>query len=454
MKFHVGNINDLLKSMVVQDLGGGQVSTVSYGSKDPITKTLKSFAIDLTANPTLGATAQPGPRREGGDRRPEQDHRHDPRRRDPHASRSTRTKSFEVEVLNLLTDEGLRSVPLDHGQPHQARSTRSSTPSCARPWPCWPRSHATDKKTVTLNFLGEGKRQVRVGYIQETPIWKTSYRLVLDDEEGPLPARLGDRREHDRGGLERRQPDAGQRPADLVHHGSVPAAVRAAAHGSQLELYASLRPQTYEQDLAQRELELPQRTNRPLAAPASAPARRGDAGGGKGAALAEAAGRAEVRGRGTHASAAGQPADSRRHGAGGSIRRAASGPLATAGNVGELFQYDIATPVTLARQQSAMLPIVNAEVKGEKVSIYNPQVQAKHPLNGLKLTNSTDLHLMQGPITVFDGGAYAGDAKIEDLPPGSERLISYAMDLDTEVAPESKAEAGATAQRAAGQGER
>ena len=45
---------------------------------------------------------------------------------------------------------------------------------------------------------------------------------------------------------------------------------------------------------------------------------------------------------------------------------------------------------------------------------------------------------MQGPITVFDDNVYAGDAKIEDLAPGSQRLISYAMDLDTEVAPESK----------------
>jgi hypothetical protein len=65
-------------------------------------------------------------------------------------------------------------------------------------------------------------------------------------------------------------------------------------------------------------------------------------------------------------------------------------------------------------------------------------VQAEHPLNGLKLTNSTKLHLMQGPITVFDGGSYAGDAIIEDLAPGAERLISYALDLKTEVAPESK----------------
>ena len=47
---------------------------------------------------------------------------------------------------------------------------------------------------------------------------------------------------------------------------------------------------------------------------------------------------------------------------------------------------------------------------------------------------------MQGPITVFDGGVYAGDAKIEDLPPGSQRLISYGLDLDTEVAPQGKAQ--------------
>jgi hypothetical protein len=49
----VDDINDLLKSLVVQDLDGGQVSTVTYASKDPITKTLKSFSIDLTTNPTL-----------------------------------------------------------------------------------------------------------------------------------------------------------------------------------------------------------------------------------------------------------------------------------------------------------------------------------------------------------------------------------------------------------------
>jgi len=47
---------------------------------------------------------------------------------------------------------------------------------------------------------------------------------------------------------------------------------------------------------------------------------------------------------------------------------------------------------------------------------------------------------MQGPITVFEDGAYAGDAQIEDLPSKSERIVSYAMDLDTEVAPGERKE--------------
>ena len=83
-----------------------------------------------------------------------------------------------------------------------------------------------------------------------------------------------------------------------------------------------------------------------------------------------------------------------------------------------------------------MLPIINAQVQGKKVSIYNAQVQAKHPTNGFQLTNSTNLHISQGPIAMFDGGEFAGDARIEDVAPGAKRLISYAVDLDVEVAPE------------------
>src|SRR5262249_26295894 len=109
--------------------------------------------------------------------------------------------------------------------------------------------------------------------------------------------------------------------------------------------------------------------------------------------------------------------------------------MATAAKLGDYFQYSIDKPVTLPRQKSAMLPIVNKDVEGTRVSISNEKTQAKFPLLGLKLKNTSGLHLMQGPITVFEGSNYAGDARILDLQPNEERLLSYAVDLGTEVNP-------------------
>ncbi len=108
---------------------------------------------------------------------------------------------------------------------------------------------------------------------------------------------------------------------------------------------------------------------------------------------------------------------------------------ASAAKLGDFFQYALDKPVTLTRQKSALLPIINKDVEGTRVSIYNEQTQAKFPLLGLKFKNTSGLHLMQGPITVFEGSNYAGDARILDLQPNEERLISYAIDLGTEVNP-------------------
>jgi hypothetical protein len=109
--------------------------------------------------------------------------------------------------------------------------------------------------------------------------------------------------------------------------------------------------------------------------------------------------------------------------------------VAHASKLGDFFQYLIAKPVSLSRQKSALLPIVNKDVEGTRVSIYNERTQPKFPLLGLKLKNTSGLHLMQGPITVFEGSNYAGDARIFDLQPNEERLLSYAVDLGTEVNP-------------------
>jgi hypothetical protein len=427
LKFNTRDINDLLKSMVLQDEGGGRVSTVSYGSKDPITRALRTFSIDLTSNPTLAdLLAQVRGEKIEID--------------SPSAMTGTivgvekRTKpvgdkqSVEVTYLNLLTEDGLRSVALDSvgriklSNPKLDAELRQALMVLAM-------GNTKDKKSVTLNFTGAGKRPVRVGYIQESPIWKTSYRLVLGDDKPLLQgwAIVENTTEEDWTNVNLTLISG--RPISFVMDLYQPLYIDRPE--VKQELYASLRPRTYEQDLAGADRDFGRAAEKMDSLKQIADAK------GEGESLARrqlaangAPADGQARARGAYLEQAERQMDKARIAE--SVQTAAQ-----ASDVGEMFQYRIATPVTVARQKSAMLPIVNESVAADKISIYNPAVHAKHPLNGLKLTNSTDLHLMQGPITVFDDGSYAGDAQIQDLPPKSERIVSYAMDLDTEVAPTS-----------------
>jgi hypothetical protein len=85
-----------------------------------------------------------------------------------------------------------------------------------------------------------------------------------------------------------------------------------------------------------------------------------------------------------------------------------------------------------------MLPILDQNIEGTKVSIYNESVQSKYPLLGLRLKNTAKQPLTQGPVAVFEGDSYAGDTRILDLQPDEERLLSYALDQGTEVKTEVK----------------
>ncbi len=112
--------------------------------------------------------------------------------------------------------------------------------------------------------------------------------------------------------------------------------------------------------------------------------------------------------------------------------------VASAEEVGDYFQYVIDHKVTLPRQKSALLPIVNDPVEATRVSIYNESVQSKFPLLGLRFKNTSGQNLMQGPITIYEGSTYAGDARVLDLQPDEERLVAYAVDQGTEVKCESQ----------------
>ena len=100
--------------------------------------------------------------------------------------------------------------------------------------------------------------------------------------------------------------------------------------------------------------------------------------------------------------------------------------------LGELFEYQFAGPVTIRKNQSAMLPFVQDKVAARKLLIYTDR-DGEHPVNAAELTNTTAKTLDGGPITVYDGGAYAGEALIETVKAGDKRLIGYAVDFGTRI---------------------
>jgi hypothetical protein len=113
---------------------------------------------------------------------------------------------------------------------------------------------------------------------------------------------------------------------------------------------------------------------------------------------------------------------------------------ANGAEVGDLFEYRIEQPVTVPRDRSALIPILQTRMEGERVSIFDESAHGGRPLGGMLLKNNSPLTLEGGSITVIDGDAYAGEALMERLKPGEERLISFSLDLGTLVSAKSKAD--------------
>ncbi|HMC58592.1 MAG TPA: DUF4139 domain-containing protein, partial [Candidatus Solibacter sp.] len=105
---------------------------------------------------------------------------------------------------------------------------------------------------------------------------------------------------------------------------------------------------------------------------------------------------------------------------------------ATARELGELFEYRIAQPVTIRKNESAMLPFLQQQIAARKLLIYSDHA-SQHPTNAAELANNTGKTLDGGPITVYDGGVYGGEALMATLKSSDKRLISYAVDLGTRV---------------------
>lgn len=106
---------------------------------------------------------------------------------------------------------------------------------------------------------------------------------------------------------------------------------------------------------------------------------------------------------------------------------------ATANQVGELFEYQFPFPVRIASRQSALLPFLQKTLNVEKLSIFNASADRGAPRLGARLENNTDVPFEAGPVTFFQDARYSGEAVLEYMPRGDKRLISYGVDNDIQI---------------------
>ncbi len=417
LTFRTAQINDLLKSLTLIDTQG-QVQPVIYGARDPISRTLQSFAIDVTTpqsrtellNQLRGASVQVTT-----------------------AAKTTQTGQIvsvesravtgpnntasTVDTLNLLGADGLSSVRLDDvvgiklldarlDQEFRAALTTLASGS------------DNQRRTVTLHFAGSGRRPVSVGYITESPLWKISYRLLLGAPGKAMFqgwALVENTSDEDWSAIHLSLVSG--RPISFIQDLYQPLYLPRPV--VQADIIASPTPQTHDSDMKdegvvgsvvseQNRLKVSGDVNVIASAPQADMSTGVVSNGG-------IAGEPQ-----RYYALPPQPAGV----ANKSVTAQANGAAA-----GEQFAYDITTPVTLPRQQAAMIPVIAQDITADKVSLYNAAADPTYPLNAVRLKNNTKLHLKGGPVTLFDGGTYAGDATMEDVAPGETRLISYAVDL-------------------------
>jgi len=433
LKFETDQINDILKSMVLLDLDGGRIDGVSYASKEPLERRLASFGVDISQaasmdklfnqlrgarlrvttsegtyeGPILGVESRKTviPPTAGGN-----------------------PGHFDEWYVNIVTADGVRSIPTSAIRSFSLVD-QDLNEELNKALAALAEYRGDRVKSVEMSFSGPevGDRRVAVSYVHEMPVWKTSYRLVLPESEENEPTLQG-------WAVVENVTDQDWKDVRLALASGRPV-------GFQMDLYQPLfatrmwvpvpmmtgiGPRVYETATnrlgARQDFESGFQTRATKAgrAPGAPP----------NPAVAELAtgfeGHGDVSQFSYDASA---------------MTEYAAAAQASAGDVGEQFMYTLDAPVTLERQKSAMLPILSSNIEGRRVSIFNVDQLREHPMRGVELTNDTNLHLMPGPIAVYDGAAYAGDAQIPHTSRDQKRLLSYAVDLDV----------GATTETGAGQ---
>jgi hypothetical protein len=502
VRFTSAQLNDVLNSLTVMDLGKGQISGISYNSVAPLEQRLGALRLPLGANTSSRAmlaslrgarieVAAAGAVVEGRLLGIEQ-------RTVEHESRPG-----TIDVLSLITDGGeLRTFDLVPSLRIRVLE-RELRQEVSRYLDLVASTREQDVRSMVISTAGSGDRPLFVSYISEVPIWKSTYRLVLPSTGKPLLqgwAIIDNTIGEDWRDVELSlvagapqsfiqnvsQPYYGRRPTvplpsavmtqPQTHQGALGAGagmvtgfVRdsngAVIPGATAQLFGPSGPVgsavsagdgryqiTAPPGTYTLRFELPGFRTRTFDSLTVQPGglSQQDATMQVGGISETVTVRSEsvLAGRGGRA---GGVVGGIAGGVVGGLPEAPPPPAAPAlprnvydqarevssqadpASLGDLFEYRIKTPVTLRKDQSALVPIVSAEVAAEKVSVWNRAPGSGRPLRAVWLTNATGLTLDGGSMTLVDGNAFAGEGLVEPLKPGERRLISYATDLGVMV---------------------
>jgi hypothetical protein len=418
LDFKAEEMNDVLKSLTIND-NGGKVTGVRYDSSIPLDQKLNEFPFRINNGQPLSAVLDQlkgariemefGPTKTSGEI---VSARMVPGDKD----------RAEHEQLTLLMDSGeLRNVDLsaasainftDAKLQLQFRDYLAALTS----------SRSKDKRSVYIDSTDSKARDVRAEYIMPMPAWKSSYRLLFG--EGNQLATL-----------------EGWAIVDNTTGEDWTNVRMSLISGKPISFISELYDPKY---IARQTAELPEDqaiapTIYSGAAQAPPPAPKamrvgGNVVAGSGGGVGAGFGRSD----GTHAGASmggvlgGLPSAGLSLQEQMGVSNSSIAPVGAATEIADLFEYSIATPVTVKKNESAMLPFLQQKIAARKLIIFSDSSKT-NPLSAAELTNNTGRTLDGGPITVYDAGAYAGEALVETVKNGDKRFISYGVDLGTRI---------------------
>ncbi|MDR2841915.1 MAG: DUF4139 domain-containing protein [Spirochaetaceae bacterium] len=427
LPFNANAVNDALKSLVINDPEAANPQ-VTYLSENSVLRTLRSLKIDLSGTPDIsdillglrGADIQVTVNNQGAAPAVISG-------RIVAVGKNVYSSSGDNNSLSIATSTGIRYVFIKDIQLFSF-SDPAINADMQKALDIISSSRESQTKQLKVSLTGRSRRNIAISYVIPTPVWKVSYRLDLNQSKPFLQGWAIIDNDGDTDWVNVELSLVTGRPVSFVQQlyppyytrrPTLPLAIAGIADAKTYDSgYAdtSYAESGYPEFSDRAELSMMARETNSTMETVFLSAEQESSSYSKRAAPAYPSYTPLSAGSGRNMSVSSGVLDTM-----------------TGSTAGDQFEFTLKKPVTLARQQSTMLPLVEGPVLAEKTLVFSGQKAGQgvsiHPAISAQLTNNTGMKLPAGPITVFDGGTYAGDALIEFIPENEKRIISYGDDL-------------------------